>query len=208
MIQTDDNILITESGLEIYQSDIDYIVNDYIDSLINPEMIYKSSVFKGLLLKIYTQKIKYIIETDKHNRNTTHNNYTLLNDIFYNIYIPLVYKYNLVPTILEFCVFVNIDNSNLGDIKNGVYRGNGSKANPDHTRTVKKWYSVCESALASKAFTENSIGAIFGLKAAHNWQESKQQLEIINAAGSQATPEQIAERYKDTARPALPDAES
>lgn len=203
-----ENIIINIDGLEVYQSEIDIIVSQYIESLPDPMMIYKAPVFKGLLLSLYNQKIKYIIETDKQNRQNVYNNYSLLDDIFNNIYIPLVYKYCLVPTIQEFCVFVGISNSNLTDVKNGVYRSNGSKANPESTQTVKKWFEVCESALISKAYTENSIGAIFGLKAAHGWQEAKQQLEIITTGSQQATPEQIAEKYADIEKPRLIDAES
>lgn len=203
-----DNIIITVDGLEVYQSEIDIIVSQYIESLPDPMMIYKAPVFKGLLLEIYNNKIKYIIATDKQNRQSVYNNYSLLDDIFNNIYIPLVYKYCLVPTIQEFCVFVGISNSNLTDVKNGVYRSNGSKANPESTQTVKKWFEVCESALISKAYTENSIGAIFGLKAAHGWQEAKQQLEIITTGSQQATPEQIAQKYADLEKPVLIDGEN
>lgn len=199
----ENNVLLTIDGSEVYKNDIDIMIDEYIETLPDSDLLYKSSPFKGLLLYIYNQKLKYIIEMDKQNNNSKNNNYNLLNDIFYNIYLPLVYRYNLIPTILEFSVFVNIDNSHLTDVRNGFYRGNGSKANPENTRIVKSWFNVCESALASKAFSENGIGAIFGLKSAHGWVEGKQQIEIVNNLGAQLTPQQIAEKYADIVKPVL-----
>ena len=108
-----ENIIINIDDIEVYQSEIDVIVSEYIESLPDETMIYKSPVFKGLLLSLYNQKIKHIIETDKQNRQNVYNNYSLLDDIFNNIYIPLVYKYCLVPTIQEFCVCLLFTTCNL-----------------------------------------------------------------------------------------------
>lgn len=202
------NALITIDGLEVYQSDIDVIADDYINSLPDPSMIYKAPCFKGLLLNIYNLRLKDIIQTDKHNRQSNNNNYSLLDDVFNNIYIPLVYRYCMIPTIQEFCVFVGIDNANLTDVKNGFYRSNNSKANPENTQTVKKWFSVCESALVSNTAQSNSIGSIFLLKSNYQYRDNVQQIEIVNGSGTQATPEQIAEKYADIAKPRLIDAET
>lgn len=197
-----DNALINIDGLEIYQTDIDILTEDYITSLSDPSMIYKSPVFKGLLLYIYNNKLKHIIETDKHNRNTKHHNFKLLDSIFFNIYLPLVYKYGFTPTVLEYTCFVNVSNQHISDIKHGLYMGNGSKVNPDHTEIVKRWYSVCESGLASKAIESNGIGAIFVLKSRYQWQESPQQVEVINT-NQNSTPQQIAERFRNAEKPRL-----
>ena len=113
------------------------------------------------------------------------------------------------PTILQFCTeFVGIDNTHLTDVKNGFYRSNDSRVNPEHTQIVKKWFSVCESRLASRTLETNSIGSMFILKSKYNWIESKQQIEIINGSSQQATPEQIAQKYKDLEKPVLIDGET
>lgn len=200
--------LINIDGLEIYQNDIDVIVSEYLESLPDESMIYKAPVFKGLLLNIYNLKLRDVIQTDKLNRHSNNNNYKLLDDVFNNIYIPLAYRYCMIPTIQEFCVFVGIDNANLTDVKNGFYRSNGSKANPENTQTVKKWFSVCESALVSNTAQSNSIGSIFLLKSNYQYRDNVQQIEIVNGSATQATPEQIAEKYADIAKPRLIDAES
>ena len=106
----------------------------------------------------------------------------------------------MVPTVLEFCVFTGQDTSHVSDLRKGIYRNDGTKVNPNTTQIVKRWYSVAESALASKAFSENSVGCIFGLKSAHGWQETPQQLEVLNTI-QQETPQQIAERFRDAQKP-------
>lgn len=199
-----DCIVISESGIEVYKSDIDILTSEYIESLPDESMIYKSPVFKGLLLYIYNTKLRNVIESIKNNKGINQYNidYSLMDSIFNNVYLPLCYRFSIVPTVLSFSVFVGIDNSFLYEVNKGIYR-NGSKVNPDNTRTVKKWYSVCESALADKAFNENSIGSIFGLKANYQWTETAPQTALPDST-PQATPEQIAERYRDAKKPELP----
>lgn len=200
-------VLLSDSGVEIYQSDIDILIDEYIATLPDETMIYKSSCFNGLLLYIYNNKLKHIIDIVKQNKeiNQYNNDYELLNDIFYGIYLPLTYRFNIVPTILSFSCFVHISNAFLSDIKNGIHK-DGSKVKPETTQTVKKWYQVCESALADKAFNDNGIGAIFGLKANYAWRElapENPQLDIIQ----QSTPEEISARYSDAKKPELPELE-
>ena len=161
-----------------------------------------------MLRFIYKRLIKNIISADKAKRNNNFNNYILLDHLF-GIYIDLCSKYSQCPTILEFCAeFVNIDNTHLTDVRNGVYRSNDSKVKPENTQIVKKWYHVCESRLASRTVSDNSIGSMFVLKSKYGWQEAKQQIEIVNGSGTQATPEQIAEKYADIAKPQLVDAKT
>lgn len=197
-----DTVLLTSDGLEIYQSEIDILTDEYINTLPDPNNIYKSQCFNGLLLYIYNKLIKNIIISDniKHDRKNR-NNYALLDNIFFSVYLPLTYKYNAVPTLLSFCSFVRIDNRLLTEILNGQYR-NGSTVNQDNTVTVQKWKQICESALESKAYAENSIGAIFGLKAAYRWKESMPELPE-NMIVIKQSAEQIKERYKSAELPIL-----
>lgn len=189
MADINNSVMLSYNGIEIYKTDIDILCDEYINSLSNPDMIYKSAVFNGLLDYIYKHSLKDILG------NKVKNDYQLLNNIFYNIYLPICYKYNKTPTILQFSVLCDIDNANITDIKNGIYRTNGAIVNNNSTQIVKKWYSVCESALLGKAIDESSIGGMFALKACYGYRdnvivtETPQQLAI-------ETPEQIAARHK------------
>jgi len=200
-------VLLSDSGIEVYQSDIDILTEEYIATLPDETMIYKSACFNGLLLYIYNNKLKHIIDIVKQNKGIKqyNNDYELLDSIFFGIYLPLTCKYNIVPTILSFSCFVHISNVFLSEIKNGIHR-DGSKVKPETSETAKKWYQVCESALADKAFNDNGIGAIFGLKSNYSWRETSPeppQLDIIQ----QSTPEEISARYQDAKRPELPELE-
>ena len=197
-----ENILLSQNGIDIYESDIMILCDEYISRLPDSNSIYKSAVFAGMLRYIYYHKLKYVIETDKVNRNAKQNNYKLLDDIFYNIYIYLCSLYNIVPSIIQFCVLVDIDNTTVSDINKGIFRSNGSKANEVNTQTVKKWYAVCESMLLSKAQNESSIGSIFALKANYGYRDNFQQVEILPTQQTQ-TAEQIKERYKSAQLPVM-----
>lgn len=196
-----DNVILTYNNIDLYQSEIDILCDEYINTLHDENMIYKSTVFSGMLNYIYQNKLKYIIP------NTYNNDYKLLDMIFDNVYINLCSKYNIVPNIIQFTVLCRIDVSMLTEMKNGVYK-DGSRVNQDTSKTVKKWYSVCESMLLSKATNESSIGSIFALKANYGYRDNDQPQVIQVQAGTNATPEQIAEKYKDVKRPELPELEN
>ena len=189
------NVICSYNGQEIYADEIYILADEYINSLLHPEDIYKSNCFVGMLIYLYNNKFKYII--------TKPYNYSELNDIFFGIYINLCTKYDKTPHLLGFCSLVGMSNSYLTEVMSGTYV-DGAKVSPANTETVKNWKKVCESALASKAYDTNGIGAIFGLKAAHGWREMAPAQEPQQIT-TQATPEQIAERYQDAEKPVLPE---
>lgn len=206
MIDNNDIIVISLDDIIVYESEIQLLCDEYINRLIDPKKIYKTSTFSGLLRFIYKRLIKNIILEDKTKRTNNNHNYVLLDSIF-NIYVDLCSEYSQNPTILQFCAeFVGIDNRHLTDVKQGTYRTDGYKVNPDSTRIVKKWFDVCESRLAARTISENSIGSMFVLKSKYSWQEAKQQIEIVNNSATQATPQQIAAKYADIAKPLLSDS--
>lgn len=201
-----DNVIIANNGTEIYQSDIDILCDDYIATLPDPTTIYsKSTSFSGLLLYIYKHCIKQLIYNDKVLRgNTFNNNYALLNDIFREIYIPLCYKYDIEPTIVQFCFFTDIERSNLTDINNGIYRKDGSRVNPETQRTVKKWFLACEESSLAGAKKHGKIGDIFDLKSNYGYTEAPQKLEIVGAESRQSAAE-IMEKYRNAELPVMPE---
>lgn len=191
-------------GLQVYQSEIDLLCADYIATLDDPKQVYNSITFIGLLQYIYRHKIKHIIETDKHNRNTNTNNYILLDEIFNNIYLPLNTKYKIVPSLLGFCTFVKISKSNIYDILAGVYHVDRATVNSATSAIIKTWNEICENSLYNKAAVDNGVGSIFLLKSVYSYQEAAQRVEISQQEQS-APAEQIAEKYANTAAPILPD---
>lgn len=199
-----DNVLISENGLEVYQSEIDVLCDEYIESLPDPSMIHKTATFAGLLNYLYKNKIKHIIDTDKTNNyiNQYNNNYVLLDGIF-NIYVDICSKYGFTPTILQFTAeFVKINNANISDIRQGKYRNKGVKVNPLTTQIIKGWYDTCEARLSSRTIEDNSIGSMFTLKAKYGWTEQPQEI-LLTTNQQTASPEQIAERYKAAEKPEL-----
>lgn len=194
---TDDNIITSYNGIDIYTSDINMLCSEYESQYDNIDDIkYKSVFFTGLVVYINRHLFKNI--TDR----SFNNDYNALNTIFYDCYIPLCMRYQKTPTLQSFCVMTGIDNGLLSLILSGTYN-DGSKVKPETLETVKKWKCTCESALVDNGMTGNPVFSIFALKANHGWKETPTELQIVSN-GTQSTPEQIAERYKDVKKPEIP----
>lgn len=162
---------INVQGLEIYESNIQYYADEYINTeLNNPDDIYNSSLFTGM--------IKYINKAVFKNNKPDTANIELLDQIW-EIYTSLCYKYKKRPTILNFSLMVGIDNDTFQTWKNGEYRAGMGNATSPHSATVKKWMRECESSLVDGATEQNSIGCIFALKANYGYREAAQQIEIV-----------------------------
>lgn len=200
-----DNVIISYNGIEIYNTDIDRIIDQYKqDYNIPDEMLYKSNTFISLLSYIRQNMLKNII-TKNHGINNNGYDYELLDSIFYSVFVPISGKYNHTISLLSFSQLTGISLDILTDLMSGQY-ATGTKANPENVRTVKKWYNTCKTATFSKAQDENSVGSIFAAKAAYNMRENDPQVVTQQIQQTQ-TPEQIAERYKDIKRPEIPELE-
>ena len=126
--------------------------------------------------------------------------YEILNDIYYNIYLPLCSKYNISPTVLQFSCLCNIDITLLSDIKDGKLR-NGSNINNRIIEIVKGWYNNSESTILSKAIDSNSIGSIFVLKSIYRYNDSQPiQIEYKNTESHKSI-EEIKEKYSNAFLP-------
>lgn len=200
-----DNIILSTGNIEVYQSEIQQLCDEYISTLPDESMIYKSTVFSGMLSYIYRNKLKYIIYKSKadNNINTFYHDYKLLDDIFNTVYIDLCTRYNIIPTVLQFCILCNIPREHVTDLKQGIYRQDGYKVKPETVQIVKKWFNTCESMTLSRAGNESSIGSIFLSKAVYGYSDAPvQQLEIIDNRQNE-TPQQIAERFRNAEKPSL-----
>lgn len=185
------NTIRTTDGIEVYESKIYILCDEYINTLNNTEDIYNNpSLFTGMLKHIY----KHLFKPRKNDKVLYNSNSVLdtsnieLLDNIWNIYTDLCYKYGKRPTLLNFSLLVGISNDTFTTWRQGDFRAEGGGTSSLHCRTVKKWQKECESSLVDGATEKNSIGCIFALKANYGYSETPQRVEIVNGQA----PEQIA----------------
>ena len=192
--------LIEYNGKIITSGDLESVINRYLSTLINPADIYKNNrLFNGMLLYIYKHLIIYILP------NSYNNDYELFDSIFNNIYIPLCYLYNHIPTVSNFCILIHIDYNQFYDIKSGTHI-DGSKVNNNTHRIIQKWISICNSELLDNIIHNNSIGSMF-LAKVHGFREDN----ITNVNITVNTPQISESQLNSIAKsglPMLPDTEN
>lgn len=195
------NTVRAENGAEIYETKIHYFADEYINNLSDPDSINNNpSLFTGMVKYIYRHLFK---------NNPINNDDIGLIDNIWSIYTELCYKYSKRPTLLNFSLLVGINNDTFNAWKNEEYRRGENGASSEHSRTVKKWLSECESSLVDGATERNSVGCIFALKANYGYTETPQRIEITGAqapALSQDEIHQIAEQAAQTSTTELLEA--
>lgn len=181
------NTVKTPYGVEVYESKIYELADEYICNLDDPESINNSSksIFVGMIKYIYINLFKI---------NPLDNSDIESIDKVWDIYTSLCYKYSKRPTIINFSLMVGINNDTFNAWKNGEYRRDGSELGSLHSRTVKKWLAECESTLVDGVIENNSIGCIFALKANYGYVETAQKIEISTKDQSKSI-EQIAAEH-------------
>ena len=198
------------NGAEVYETKIHEYADEYINTLDDPESINNNpSLFTGMIKYIY----KKLFKPGKKDKVLSNSNSNLdLSDIdlldnIWSIYTELCYRYSKRPTILNFSLMIGIDNTTILSWKDGEYRSGGEGASSERSRTVKKWYSECESSLVDGATEKNSIGCIFALKANYGYSETPQRVEIVNGQAPEQIAADIAARHSigQIQPPELPD---
>jgi hypothetical protein len=174
-IKTNSILLKDSTGQEIYLSDVDYYVSEYIETLPDESLIYKPRTFQGLLQYIYQKCLK---DLPYRKQRGLASDYELLDGIFWGIYCPLSARYGATVSVFGFANFVHISMSNLADIRNGVYRKDGYPVAERTSHIVKEWYEASQASIVSNVLDSNSIGGIFILKSAYHMTESPQQPPI------------------------------
>lgn len=198
MNTTNRHVITTYNGIDIFDNDISVLCSEYESQFDDiEERINKPMFFTGLVVYINRHLFKPITD-----RNYNHD-YNALDYIFYDCFLPLCAKYNKTVTLQNFCLMTGISNDLLSQILSGTYK-DGSKVKPQTFQTVKKWKETAESALIDNGMIGNPVFSIFALKANHGWKETPQEITITGSS-AQATPEQIAEKYRDVKKPELPD---
>ena len=194
----------TETSIEIYESKVQELADEYISNLDYPESINgaNKSMFTGMVKYIYINLFK---------DSPLDNNNIQSIDKVWDIYTGLCYKYGKRPTLLNFSLLIGITNDTFTRWKDGTFRAEGGELGSLHSRTVKKWIAECESTLLDGAI-ENNFGCIFALKANYGYTEAPQQIQIVGQDQHKSI-EQIAAEHAVAGivdaqnYPELPDAE-
>ena len=178
------NTVRAERGIEVYETRIHELADDYINSLDDPEKINNNpSVFTGMIKYIY----KHLFKPGRRDKASLNSNSNLdlgdmeLLDNIWGIYTELCYKYSKRPTILNFSLMIGVDNTTIDSWRRGECRDEGLGANSPRSQTVKKWLSECESSLLDGATERNSVGCIFALKSNYGYTETPQRIEITGS---------------------------
>lgn len=202
-----DNTVSANNGVEIYTDNIFYYADEYISTLKNPDDIYNSSVFTGL--------IKYIRRNVNFDKNI-YDDIDILNNIW-EVYTELVYKYMQKPTIEEFSLLIGVHRDTIYSWMNGEHRGiiyrdkdgnvindfftwNNSHRGEPYTQepstaradTIKKWQDECRLGRYKSAAAGN-VGGIFLCKAVDHMRETAPEPAPRN--DQNRTAEQIAADY-------------
>lgn len=168
-------VLVSKDDINIYDSDVEIACENYLAKLKDPELLYKSSnTFIGLLSYIRMTVLRPILTFTRYDKNKY--DYSLLDNIYNNVYVKLCSDYDKTPIIITFCEYlVDIDSEYISRVYTGAL-----KASPAAVQTIKKWYSNSKGANLSKVVDNNSIGAMFNLKANHGMSDQKPQAVIVS----------------------------
>ena len=196
------------NGAEVYEHDIKYYADEYINTLNDPESINNNpSLFTGMIKYIY----KRLFKPGKKDKVLSNSNSNLdLSDIdlldnIWGIYTELCYKYSKRPTILNFSLMIGVDNTTIDSWRRGEYRAGDEGASSTRSQTVKKWLKECESSLVDGATERNSVGCIFALKANYGYTETPQRIEITGANAPALSQEDIRQIVDQAQKESLPE---
>lgn len=180
------NTTVTEQGIEVYTSTINYYADEYVDSLYDQEEIHKpnSNQFTGM--------IKYINKSIGFDRRILEN-IDVLNEIW-DVYTELVYKYNQKPTIEEYALLIGIHRDTIYSWAKGEYRADDycEKLSLSRSDTIKKWQDECALGRYKSAASGN-VGGIFLCKAVDGMAETAP----VQASQRQDKPRESLEQIKE-----------
>ena len=201
----------------IYPADVERVEYNYIQSLPDPDSIYNINSFIGLLFILHREIIKPVMLKPGEVRPGTRGyDIRVLDIIFYNIFIPLIAKYHITPTIGMFMYLIGIDSSIINTWKkksnnintenniDNVYSNYNDDSNYIKYSHYVKWNNYIEQWILGAVVNTNSIGGMFALKSVYGYSdaqtiriEAQETRPAINAAqldriaGEAATPPQI-----------------
>lgn len=186
------NTVITDQGIEVYESDIYRLVDEYISTVlqVSPEDYDTQKEYRSVIADSFVDMIFYIADRIQKPSN---DNIELLDSIF-NIYVRICTRYGVLPTLEVFSFLVGIERRTFTCWMNGQYR----TASP-HGDTVKKWFDICKNCTVNRLNNQAGTNAnlIFVAKAAYGMAETAP-VQVGQQQGiPQQTAQQIADKYKN-----------
>lgn len=185
--------LIETKYADIYPADIERVEENYIASLPDPDSIYNINAFIGLLFRLHREVIAPALKRPgETNPGCKGYDIQAMDSIFYNVFIPLISKYRITPTIGLFMYLVgltsavidnwkkNIDNtiysdddSNI-DIHSTIY-SDSVRVKNNYTKLTyyQKWNNYIEQWILGNVTNTNSIGGMFTLKAVYGYSDAQ-----------------------------------
>lgn len=186
--------LIETKYANIYPADIERVEQNYINALPDPDSIYNINAFIGLLFRLNREVVAPALKRPG-DRNTGAKGYSIetMNEVFYYVFIPLISKYRITPTIGMFMYLIGIDSSlidtwkknssNSIDIDNSdsnidIYGSSNtcnlsSRSNTDKYSYYRKWSNYIEQWILGNVVNTNSIGGMFALKAVYGYSDAQ-----------------------------------
>lgn len=187
-----DNTITTDQGIEVYESDIYRLVDEYISTVlqVSSEDYDTQKEYKAVVADSFVDMIFYIADRIPKPSN---DDIELLDSIF-NIFVRICSKYNVLPTLEVFSFLVNINRSTFSDWMRGDYRTASS-----HGTTAKKWFDICKNCTINRLNNQPGTNAnlIFVAKAAYGMAETAPVQSGQQQGIPQQTAQQIADKYKD-----------
>lgn len=186
------NTVITDQGIEVYESDIYRLVDEYISTVLCIHQEDYDSIEK-YKKDIANNRIDMFFYIADHIEKPSNNDIELLDSIF-NIYIRVCGRYGISPTLQMFGILVGINNMTFSDWANGDYRTAST-----HGITVKKWKETCGAFALDKLHNQDGTNAnlIFACKVAYGMAETAPIPAGQQQGIPQQTAQQIADKYKD-----------
>ena len=178
----------TGNSLDIYTDDMYLYADEYINTLPNPDIIYKSTGYT------FTGLIKYINRHMGFNNNKSiYDSIDILNNIW-EIYVDLCYRYTQNPTIEEYALLTGINRDTIYSWMSGETRRDdySDKLGSSRSDTVKKWQNECKMGRYKSAASGN-VGGIFLCKAVDGMVETAP-VQIVNQDQRKSI-EQIAQEH-------------
>ena len=185
--------LVETKYADIYPADIERVEENYIASLPDPDSIYNINAFIGLLFQLHREVVKPALKRPG-DRAPGCKGYDInaMNEIFYHVFIPLISKYRITPTIGLFMYLTglttaivdnwkkNIDNTIYSDNDSNIniysnIKSSNSVENNNYTKLsyYTKWNNYIEQWILGNVTNTNSIGGMFTLKAVYGYSDAQ-----------------------------------
>ncbi|WP_368270213.1 hypothetical protein [Enterocloster clostridioformis] len=181
-LDTDDKEQSEREYIEFITATIMTICNDFISR--HPNINLCSSQGLTELLKDIRRKYK----ADKDNIKEL--------NILWDIYTVICCTCRIKPTLMRYCIMVDISRDTINSWLRGEYSGRVASG---HSDTAQNWKQECESTLYDEVIQTGNIGCMFALKANYGYRDN---IQIIQTDGKASLPaysrEEIAARAKAT----------